>query len=62
MDDDGFLIIFFTMIFAVFIILMVGLAVHSNDGKDEKREDKRYEMCIDKGMQWVDGNCIGSTK
>lgn len=62
MDDDGFLIIFFTMVFAVFIIIMVAFAVHSDDSGDQKREDKRYEKCIDKGMQWVDGNCIGSAK
>jgi hypothetical protein len=26
--------------------------------EDQKRQDKRYEKCIDKGWQWVDNGCI----
>jgi hypothetical protein len=58
MDDFADFIIAVILAFCgiVIIVCLAGLA--SENGNDDKKEDKRYELCLKRDMQWVEGNCI----
>jgi len=64
MDDNGFLVFPFSLFAGVLIfgLMMMAISATDDSGRNNKRQDKRYEMCLDKGMQWVEGNCIGTSK
>jgi hypothetical protein len=59
-DDDGFefVIFFFVLPVLFFILICSFVGISKNVDKEEKKEDKRYELCLKRDMQWVEGNCI----
>lgn len=61
--DDGFEFFVFCILLPILavclIFSLVGLATSVNED-EKKKDDKRYELCINKDKQWVDGNCIGT--
>ncbi len=59
MEDFGFGM-FIGAIIGVFIASMIFIGVADNIRHDAKTEQKRFELCLKRDMQWVDGNCIGS--
>ncbi len=58
MDDFGEFILVVILAFCgvVIIVCLAGLA--NENRNDGKKEDKRYELCLKREMQWVEGNCI----
>jgi hypothetical protein len=60
--DDGLEVILLCFVLPllafVLIFSLIAAATHNDDVNKEKKQDKRYELCLKKNMQWVDGNCI----
>jgi hypothetical protein len=61
MDDFFEFFVFCILLPALVVILFVSLfsIAADADNEEQKKDDKRYELCLKRDMQWVDGNCIG---
>lgn len=60
MDDfvEAFIFCFILpFLFVVLIFGLIGLAENADNAKKGK-ENKRYELCLKRDMQWIDGNCL----
>ncbi|AXH68911.1 hypothetical protein SEA_COMRADE_229 [Streptomyces phage Comrade] len=59
--DDALEAVLFCFVLPILLVLLVfgliGLAENADNAKKGK-EDKRYELCLKRDMQWVDGNCL----
>ncbi|UUG69523.1 hypothetical protein SEA_SHAM_223 [Streptomyces phage Sham] len=60
MDDFFEFLVICILLPFLFIMLVIGLVrlADEEDKEDQKKNDKRYELCLNRNMQWVDGNCI----
>jgi len=59
MEDFG-LGMFLGAMIGVFISTLIFLGVSEDMESDSKNEQKRFELCLKRDMQWVDQNCIGN--
>jgi hypothetical protein len=48
--------LFMTGCLIAFLAFVGAIVIHAD--KTEKRDDKRFELCLKSGHQWVDENCV----
>jgi hypothetical protein len=57
-DDFMEILLFCVILPALLFVFFFSLFSLAEDESNDNKQNKRYELCLKRDMQWVDGNCI----